>query len=79
VHHHLPPTDRLVGDTAGVATVDAARTTTAGRTGGCVRDSTGFDMDDAIKNERALDSETSPLREEIGNAQMITSGAAASP
>ena len=35
-------------------------------------------MDDAIKNERAVDSETSQVWKEIGNAQTTTSGAAAS-
>jgi hypothetical protein len=39
----------------------------------------GFDMDDAIVNEGALDAETSQVWEEIGNAQVTTSGADASP
>jgi hypothetical protein len=79
VHHHVPPTKRLVRDAARVATVDVARATTAGRTWGCLQDPTGFDMDDTIKHEGALDSETSQVGKEIGNAQVTTSGADASP
>ena len=75
----MPPTKRLVRDAARVATVDAARATTAGRTWGCLRDPTGFDMDDAIKYEGALDAETSEVWKEIGNEQVTTSGADASP
>ena len=36
-------------------------------------------MDDAIENEGALDTETSELWKEIGDTQMGTSGADASP
>jgi hypothetical protein len=78
VHHHVPPTKRLVRDAARVATVDAARATTAGRTWGCLQDPTGFDMDDIIKHERALDLETGQVGKEIGNAQVTTSKADAS-
>jgi hypothetical protein len=79
VHHHVPLTERLIRDAARVTTVDAARTTTTGRTWGCLHNPTGFDMDDTIKHEGALDSETSQVRKEIGNAQVTTSGADASP
>jgi hypothetical protein len=79
VHHHLPLTKRLVRDAARVTTVDAARATTAGRTSGCLHDPTGFDMDDIIEHEDALDAETSQVWKEIGNAQVTTSGADASP
>jgi len=75
----MPPTKRLVRDAARVATVDAARTTTAGRTRGGLRDPTGFNVDDAIKDERALDAETGQVWKEIGNAQVTTSRADASP
>jgi hypothetical protein len=79
VDHHVPLTKRLVRDAARVATMDATRSTTAGRTWGCLHDPTGFDMDDTIKHEGALDTETSELGKEIGNAQVTTSGADASP
>ena len=36
-------------------------------------------MDDTIKHEGALDAETSQVWKEIGNAQVTTSGADASP
>jgi len=75
----LPPTKRLVRDAARVATVDAARATTAAGTSGCLHVPTGFDMDDTIKHEGALDAETSQVGKEIGNAQLTTSGADASP
>jgi hypothetical protein len=59
--------------------MDATRATTAGRTWGCLHDPTGFDMDDTIKYEGALDSETSQVWKEIGSVQVTTSGAGASP
>jgi hypothetical protein len=79
VHNRLPPTKRLVRDAARVATVDAARATTAGRTSGRLQDPTGFDMDDTIKHEGTLDSETSQVWKEIGNTQVTTSRADAPP
>jgi hypothetical protein len=74
VHHHLPTTKRLVCDAARVATVDAARTTTTAWARGGLRDPTGFDVDDAIEYERALDAETGQVRKEIWSAQVTTSG-----
>jgi hypothetical protein len=79
VHHHVPLTERLVRDAARVATVDAARATTAGRASGCLHVPTGFDMDDTIEHEGAFDSETGQVGKEIGDAQVTTSGADASP
>ena len=79
MHHHVPRTERLVRDAARVATVDVARATTAGRASGCLGDSTGFDMDDIIEDEGALDAETGKVGKEIRNAQVTTSGADASP
>ena len=77
VHHHLSPTDRLVRDAACVATVNAARATSAVRASGCVGHPAGFYVHDAIQDERALDTETDQLGKELWNAQMNTSGAAA--
>ena len=79
VHHHLPLAERLVRNAAGIAAVDVARTVTTGWAPGCGSHPVGFDMDDAIKNEGALDTETSELWKEIGNTQMGTSEAVASP
>jgi len=59
--------------------VDEARATTAARTSGCLHDPLGFDMDDTIEHEGALDAETGQVWKEIGNAQVTTSGADASP